>query len=43
MLIGAVLIALATAIALLVGAKAARSVQEFRADEHEPFTREGGP
>jgi hypothetical protein len=38
--IGIALVALATACALLLGAKAARSVAQFRAEDHETFMRE---
>ncbi len=38
-LIGIALVVLATACALLLGSKAARSVTQFRAEEHETFER----
>jgi hypothetical protein len=41
--IGIGLVALATAIALLLGAKAARSVEQFRSEDHEMFTRKTRP
>jgi len=41
--IGIGLVALATACALLLGGKAARSVEQFRAEEHETFTRKEQP
>jgi len=42
-LIGVALVALAVACALLLGAKAARSVEQFRAEDHETFTRKEQP
>ena len=41
--IGIALVALATACALLLGAKAARGVAQFRAEEHESFARRKKP
>jgi hypothetical protein len=43
LLIGLALVALATACALLLGAKAAQGVAQFRAEEHESFTRKERP
>ena len=40
--IGIGLVALATIVAVLLGAKAARSVEQFRAEDHETFTRKEG-
>jgi len=39
LVIGVVLVALATGCALLLAAKAARGVARFRAEEHESVTR----
>ena len=41
--IGIALVALAVACALLLGRKAARSVAQFRPEEHESFTRREQP
>jgi len=40
--IGILLIILVTAVAFLLGARAARSVQEFREEDHETFTGRKG-
>jgi hypothetical protein len=41
--IGLALVALATLCALLLGAKAAQGVAQFRAEEHESFTNRERP
>ena len=41
--IGIALVALATVCALMLGGKAARSVAQFRAEEHVTFTRKEKP
>jgi hypothetical protein len=43
MLIGLALVGLATACALLLGAKAAKGVAQFRAEDHESFTHKERP
>jgi len=40
--IGPALVLIATAVALLLGARAARSVEEFRSEDHETFVRRDG-
>ena len=43
MSVGIALVVLAIGCALALGAKAARSVEQFRAEEHETFARKETP